>query len=75
MRALPTNHPSPGYDLILFRQQREKLSAAHVLEHQRQLLPFLTCAEAFLTTQGEFTSIHQIAKEFPASRSLIHLHL
>lgn len=76
MRAPPTDHPSPGYDLILFDQQREELSAAHVLEYQqRQLRYFLTCAKAFFSTQGKFTSIHQIAKEFPASWSLVQLHL
>lgn len=35
----------------------------------------LTSAEALLSTQWEFASIHQIPKELPASWSLIQLHL
>lgn len=35
----------------------------------------LTSAKALLSTQREFTSIHQIPKELPASWSLIQVHL
>lgn len=34
----------------------------------------LTSAKALLSTEWEFTSIHQITKELPARRSLIQLH-
>lgn len=80
-QAPPTSRPSHGYDPSLFISiercdwVRGNSYWCHSLKKRKMWWPSLTSAKALLSTQREFTSIHQISKELPASWSLIQVHL